>query len=103
MPTASDPLPSPPDCAGAVPDNLAGHPTLYTLDLKGNQLTSLPAKWQESPSDVLATGGPPLNYLSLSGNQLQGGYPAALAAYANLTFLYLQANKLRHAGLPDCM
>lgn len=46
---------------GAVPEGLAGHPSLHSLDLKGNPLTALPPGWLQRN----AVGGvrAPLGYL----------------------------------------
>jgi hypothetical protein len=78
--------------SGAVPDSLAGHPALTVLDLQSNALTSLPDAWQGAAGqDVTA----PLNDLRVSSNRLEGSFPAALAAYPNLTALLLDGNQLR--------
>ncbi|KAI3435743.1 hypothetical protein D9Q98_001801 [Chlorella vulgaris] len=83
--------------SGAVPDSLAGHPALTVLDLQSNALTSLPDAWQGAAGqDVTA----PLNDLRVSSNRLEGSFPAALAAYPNLTALLLDGNQLS-GELPD--
>jgi Leucine-rich repeat (LRR) protein len=79
---------------GGVPEGLAAHPVLTRLDLADNLLTALPRAWAAQPA---AGGGeaPPLALLRLSGNQLSGGFPAGLAAYASLEALELDGNRLR--------
>ena len=78
---------------GALPDVLAQHRSLSSLDAKGNQLTSLPAAWRNTARGVVAA---PLSYLRVSSNpSLEGGFPLGLAAYRNLTFLLISENRLR--------
>lgn len=81
---------------GVVPQELAAHPVLTRLDLADNLLTALPQAWTARPA---AGGGeaPPLAQLRLSGNQLSGGFPVGLAAYASLEALELDGNRLRQA------
>lgn len=78
---------------GAVPEELAGHPALHSLDLKANQLTALPAKW--SQRTVLGAVQAPLGYLRVSSPLLAGPFPQGLSAYPNLTFVLLGGNQLR--------
>lgn len=78
-----------------MPDSLAGHPALYSLNLHDNSLTSLPSKWQQPPTEGATA---PLNYLRASLNRLEGGFPLALATYPNLTYFLLSENRLRQAG-----
>lgn len=76
-----------------MPDSLAGHPSLHSLDLKANQLTALPAAW--SQRTVLGAVSAPLGYLRVSSPQLAGPFPLGLSAYPNLTFVLLGGNQLR--------
>lgn len=78
---------------GAIPDALAQHPSLASLDLKGNQLSGWAAAWQRRAGGPVAA---PLKYLRISSNpSLEGGFPLGLAAYPKLVFLLISENRLR--------
>ena len=83
--------------SGAVPDGLGAHPSLRSLEARGNQLTALPAAWMRAPGGEPVTA--PLSYVRISANpSLEGGFPVGLAAYPNLAQLLLPQNRLRWVG-----
>ncbi|GAB4821192.1 hypothetical protein N2152v2_008238 [Parachlorella kessleri] len=87
---------------GTVPQGLAEHKSLQVLDLGGNALTALPQLWLDpgAAAAAVAATTSPLMYLQLSGNKLTGPFPAGLALYPDLVFLFLEGNSLQ-GTLPD--
>lgn len=85
--------------AGAVPDAYADHPSLNTLDLKGNLLTALPQKWSQPPS---AGESSPLNYFRCAAPLCSGpvvDMPAAAHARpASALHLILQTSVCHSAA-----
>lgn len=76
---------------GGVPNSIAVHPSLLSLDINSNNLSSLPGDWltlHTNPSKY------PIQYIDLSNNQLQE-FPNGLADYPYLQSLLLSNNQLQ--------
>ncbi|EIE25001.1 RNI-like protein [Coccomyxa subellipsoidea C-169] len=76
---------------GSIPSALATNTNLETLDVKGNRLSLLPDEWITGYPTVVNSS---LVNVRLSFNNFSGGFPAALAAAPQLTFLVINNNTL---------
>lgn len=84
--------------SGTVTESVANHPSLFYLDISGNDLTGLPTAWTAGSSSVV--GAPPLFSLFLYNNPLNTAFPAGLMTYPNLTVIVLDNTSLTGA-LPE--
>lgn len=85
---------------GKLPDGLATHPTLITIDLRNNKIEELPAAWYNiSDSNLAVLRELPLQDLRLANNSLSGVIPSGLAVMAKLLDLNLAVNAFT-GGLP---
>eukprot|EP00803_Ostreobium_quekettii_P004212 evm.model.scf_496.2 EVM.evm.TU.scf_496.2 scf_496:3424-5583(+) len=75
---------------GSVPESLGGLPFLTTFAAGGNKLTTLPMRWSDEGGQIFQA----LSMFDLSGNLLEGQFPAALGRADNLAALDLSDNRL---------